>query len=202
MMEQLLSLGGDLATDAVVRAVKGNLRGLTHALLGTVAFDVLTGPESMDEDFSANFAEHPLIEGKPRLQWVGDNLNEVTWQLMFHAGFCTPTIELFKLRAAISAHQPLPLVMMSGAHQGWFVPVSVRVATRMTRHDGTLLWIEASLTMRECPPPSVMPDMVASQAAVAIEQIGANGSATQPSRTVSVVPPARADDVSPLRSAP
>jgi hypothetical protein len=132
---------------------------------------------------------------------VGDNLGEVTWSLMFHAGFCTPTIELLKLRAAIAAHMPLPLVLMSGAHQGWFVPVSVRVTTRMTRHDGTLLWIEASLTMRECPPPDPMPNVAASQPAVAVEKIGADGSVLPPSQAVSMVPPARADSARPLRSA-
>jgi phage protein U len=201
MMEQILSLGGDLATDTVIRTLKSKLGGVVHVLLGAVAFDVLTGPSMMDESFSANFAEHPLIEGKPRLQWVGDNLNEVTWQLMFHAGFCTPTLELLKLRAAIAAHMPLPLVLMSGAHQGWFVPVSVDVTTRMTRHDGTVLWLEARLTMRECPPPKVLPDVTASQPAVAIEQIGANGAVTQPSQTVSVVPDARDPAASPIRSA-
>lgn len=201
MMQPLLSLGADIATDAVVHAVKGGL-GLTHALLGTITFGVLTCPESVDEVVSAHFAEHPLIEGKPRLQWIGDHLDEMTWQLVFHTGFCTPAIELFKLRAAILAHQPLPLVMMSGAHRGWFVPVSVRVSTRMTRYDGALLWIEASLTLRECPPPAAMPDMMASQAAVAIEKIDANGWVVQPSTMVMAIPPTRADDVSPLRSAP
>jgi len=169
-MDQLLSFGGDVATDAIVHTLKNKLGGAVHALLGAVAFDVLTGPESMDESFSANYAEHALIEGKPRLQWVGDNLNEVTWQLMFHAGFCTPTIELFKLRAAVAAHLPLPLVLMSGAHQGWFVPVSVDVTTRMTRHDGTVLWLEARLTLRESPPPVPMPDATPSQEPVAVAQ--------------------------------
>jgi phage protein U len=196
---ELLSLGGELATDTVLRALKSKFGGAVHALLGLIAFDILTGPLSMDESFSANFAEHPLIEGKPRLQWVGDNLNEVTWQLMFHAGFCTPTLELFKLRAAIAAHLPLPLVLLSGAHKGWFVPASVDVTTRMTRHDGTVLWLEARLTLRECPPPAFMPEMIPTMSALAVEKTGANGALSLPSQAVKRVPDVRDPAASPIR---
>lgn len=201
-MEQLLSLGGDFATDRVIRELKNKLGGIPQAMLGTIGFDVLTSMEDGEESFSANFAEHALIEGKPRLQWVGDNLGEVTWNLIFHAGFCMPTVELLKLRAAVAAHMPLPLVLFSGAHLGWFVPVSVNVTTRMTRGDGTLLWIEAQLKMRESPPAAAMPDETPSQPAVAVEQTAANGSATMPSQIVYKTPAQRPADASPLRSAP
>ncbi|OIP06942.1 MAG: hypothetical protein AUK53_11720 [Betaproteobacteria bacterium CG2_30_59_46] len=201
MLDQLLSVGGNFASDRVIRELKSNLGGISHAMLGTIGFDVLSQIEGVEESFSANFAEHALIEGKPRLQWVGDNLGEVTWNLMFHAGFCVPTVELLKLRAAVAAHTPLPLVFASGAHQGWFVPVSVNVTTRMTRGDGTLLWIEAQLKMRESPPAASMPDETPRQSAVAIEQNAASGSATMPSQSVYKTPAPRPAGASPLRSA-
>ena len=47
-----------------------------HALLGEITFDLITYFEGMEASFSANYAEHALIEGKPRLQWVGDNLTK------------------------------------------------------------------------------------------------------------------------------
>ena len=36
-----------------------------HALLGEITFDLITYFEGMEANFSANYAEHALIEGKP-----------------------------------------------------------------------------------------------------------------------------------------
>jgi len=77
----------------------------------------------------------------------------------------------------------------------------VNVTTRMTRGDGTLLWIEAQLKMRESPPAASMPDETPRQSAVAIEQNAASGSATMPSQSVYKTPAPRPAGASPLRSA-
>ena len=38
------------------------------AILGEVEFDLITYFDGFESSFSANFAEHALIDGKPRLQ--------------------------------------------------------------------------------------------------------------------------------------
>lgn len=46
------------------------------ALLGDVQFDLITYFDGFESQFGADFAEHALIEGKPRLQFIGDKLDE------------------------------------------------------------------------------------------------------------------------------
>lgn len=55
------------------------------ALLGEIQFDLITYFDGFDSQFDADYAEHALIEGKPRLQWIGDKLDEISIQLSFHA---------------------------------------------------------------------------------------------------------------------
>ena len=70
------------------------------ALLGDVQFDLITYFDGFESQFGADYAEHPLIEGKPRLQFVGDKLDEIRIQLAFHLHYCDPEAELAKLKDA------------------------------------------------------------------------------------------------------
>lgn len=159
-----------------------------HALLGEITFDLITYFEGMEANFSANYAEHALIEGKPRLQWVGDNLDEVSWSLVFHAGFCDPELEMLKLRGAITRHEALPLVFANGDYKGWFVPTDVRVTTRQVMRDGTLIWLEAELTLREYVRPVVLVEETSKQEPVATEKPDPNGQVKKPAQTVNRAP--------------
>ena len=172
-----------------------------HALLGQITFDLITYFESMEASFSANYAEHALIEGKPRLQWVGDNLDEVSWSLVFHAGFCDPELEMLKLRGAITRHEALPLVFANGDYKGWFVPTDVRVTTRQVMRDGTLIWLEAELTLREYVRPVVLVEETSKQEPVATERPDPNGQVKKPAQTVNRAPASRPASAPPTRSA-
>jgi phage protein U len=168
----------------------------THALLGDIAFNLITYFEGVEESFSGNYAEHALIEGKPRLQYVGDNLDEVRWDLVFHAGFCVPDIELLKLRAAVASHKALPLVLANGDYKGLFVPVDASVTTRQAMRDGTVIWVEASLTLREYVAPAVLAEETAKQEPTAVEKNG-----RPPSGAVEAAPAPRSDSAKPTRTA-
>lgn len=136
-----------------------------HALLGKISFSLVTYFEGIEAKFAAEYAEHALIEGKPALQWTGDKLDEISWDVVFHAGYCDPETEMLKLRQAVRDHQALPLVFANGDYKGYFVPVEASVTSRMLSAGGTAIWIEAKLTLREYARPAALLERKTPQAA-------------------------------------
>lgn len=137
------------------------------ALLGDVQFDLITYFDGFESQFGADYAEHPLIEGKPRLQFVGDKLDEIRIQLAFHLHYCDPEAELAKLKKALAAHDAMALVLGNGDYKGWFVLTDVQATSKHTDKAGTLIALEASITLREFvgdkknprQPPAVQPKL-------------------------------------------
>ena len=160
-----------------------------HALLGDIPFNLVTYMDGMDRRIAAEYAEIPIMGGKPRLQFVGDKLDEYTWQIVLHAGFCSPSAELAKLEGAVRGHQALPLVFANGDFKGWFVPTELSQTYRASSQDGTPIWVEAQLTLREhvLPPVTVQ----AAPEPVAAEKPGAAGKPRKPASAKKKKAPAR-----------
>ncbi|AXE34001.1 phage tail protein [Chromobacterium phragmitis] len=119
------------------------------ALLGEVQFDLITYFDGFESQFGADYAEHALIEGKPRLQWMADKLDEIRIQLSFHSQFCDPEAELLKLRQALMDHKAMALMLGNGDYKGWFVLTDLQATSKQTDAAGTLIALEANITLRE-----------------------------------------------------
>ncbi|MBO1856853.1 phage tail protein [Burkholderia cenocepacia] len=163
-----------------------------YMLLGDVSFLVFPFKGSETRK-SADFVEHKLIEGKPRLQWVGDALDEITWHLVFHVSFCSPEAEVQKLEQLLASHAAAPLFSANGESLGVFVVTSITKTTRWTLDDGTLLCLEASVDLKEfvVPPAPVVQSVT--QAPVAAQQRTASGTLNPPG-TVNTAPTSRPAD--------
>ena len=161
-----------------------------HALLGPIMFSLITYMDGLERRVSAEYAELTVFGGKPRLQAVGDKLDEYTWNIVLHAGFCSPVAEIEKIEAAVRAHEALPLVFANGDYKGWFVPVEVSQTYRATSANGTPLWLEATLTLRE----HVLPPVLVEQKTEpkAAEKPGSNGKPKKPAQTKRRAAPKRA----------
>lgn len=120
-----------------------------YAVLGDVQFELITYFDGMEAQFGVDYAEHALIGGKPRLQWVGDMLDEFNLDLTFHISFCDPEAELVKLRDAMLSRKARQFVLGSGAYKGWFVITSVKATSRQTDKAGGLIALDATVTLRE-----------------------------------------------------
>lgn len=163
------------------------------ALLGDVQFDLITYFDGFESQFGTDFAEHALIEGKPRLQFIGDKLDEIRIQLAFHLHYCDPEAELAKLKDALAAHQAMALVLGNGDYKGWFVLTDVQATSKHTDKAGTLIALEASITLREfvgdkknpLQPPAVQPKLPPA-AAKALPASQTAGVATLASGTAAV----------------
>lgn len=146
------------------------------AILGEVEFDLITYFDGLETRFGAEYAEHALIARKPRLQFVGDRLDEVRIDLVFHASYCDPEAELVRLRNALASHEALSLVLGNGDYKGRFVITDLTATGRHTDTAGTLLAVEASVDLREFTGDPAQPMAPAVRPAGSTPQVPAKGS--------------------------
>ncbi|HBS3222017.1 TPA: phage tail protein [Klebsiella pneumoniae] len=119
------------------------------AVLGDIEFELITYWDGFEATFGVDYAEHPRIEGKPGLQFVGDKLDEIQISLVFHQHYCVPDVELVRLRTAMKAHQALALVFGNGDYRGWFVITDVTATSEQTDSTGNVLAVNATASLRE-----------------------------------------------------
>lgn len=121
-----------------------------YAQLGTIRFEGLKGFSSLEETFGVNYAQHERINGKPRLQAVGDNLNTISFEMYLHASFANPEEDIEAMRLAMINREIMPLIMGNGRVLGNFVIPNFTKSTGFTDKSGNI--IDATLTVEliEC----------------------------------------------------
>lgn len=119
------------------------------AVLGDIEFELRNQPSRQDERITADYAQHALIQGKPRSEWVGDGLDELTLELTLHALLVDPEAQIRRLKTAVRAHEPLPYVLGSGDYRGVYLLAEVGTATRRTDAQGRLISATVSVSLLE-----------------------------------------------------
>ena len=120
-----------------------------YLILGDIGFGQLSSPASFTAKVAASYAEHQVIEGKPLLQYTGDNLDEVNLSFYFHASFCDPQAVWDDIREMAAAHQSLELSQGNGLLLGRFVITEAERTTNYAAEDGTLYAFECRLALKE-----------------------------------------------------
>lgn len=152
---------------------------MLYATLGNITFELLT-VAGLDEKYAYQFAEHQVIEGKPLLQFIGDNLDETNLALRFHVSFCDPGTEFGKLKTEGDKHSALVLQFADGTIAGRRVITEIQKTTETTADNGRALSIEVKLTLREWydPSPIVTQQIQQKTSAPALQGKGAISSPT------------------------
>ena len=119
------------------------------AVLGDIQFEVVGSPEGYESAGAYDFAEQKVIESKPQLQWVGDDLERLKFELMWHASFTNPGAQLARLRATAAEHLALPLVFGNGGFRGFFVIESINVKSQQLSAGGAPIAIRVALALKE-----------------------------------------------------
>jgi len=119
------------------------------AQLGNIQFDLITYFEGIEESQKYSYAEHQTIESKPKLQYIGDELDEITIKLNFHLSFCTPETELKNLKSAAKLHNEMPFILGNGKYIGRFVIEEITSTTEQTDKSGNLISIGAEIKLKE-----------------------------------------------------
>lgn len=119
------------------------------AVLGDITFEVVTSPETFQSTRSYDYAEHKLVQARPRLQWIANALETITLGIAFHVRFADPAASMRQLSDAAAAHKALPLVFGNGIHRGYFIIATLNETFRATADDGTPISIEATIELKE-----------------------------------------------------
>lgn len=122
---------------------------MQFALLGDIQFELLAYFEGMEWHYATDYAEHARIEGKPRLQFIGDKLDELKLSTRFHTFYCEPEVEIQRLREAQLSHAAMPFVLGTGEFKGDFVITEFSVTPEFTDYQGALVSATASLSLKE-----------------------------------------------------
>jgi len=119
------------------------------AILGDISFDILSSPHVYSLRSATSWAEHSLIQGKPKLEYVGDELDEITWEILFHNHLTKPEKQLRLLKEAKEKHEPMALVMGDGNYKGPYVITSLDTNVNTTTDGGRTRSATVNLTLRE-----------------------------------------------------
>ncbi len=119
------------------------------ATLGEIPFEVVGSPEGFESSRAYDFAEHRVVESKPRLQWVGNDLEHLKFELRLHSSFTDPAAKLALLRSTAAAHLALPLVFGNGGFRGFFVIESIAMRSQQLSAHGAPIAISAALALKE-----------------------------------------------------
>jgi len=120
-----------------------------YAILGDVLFRCLMGWEHFEATRAANYAEHAVIEGKPRLQWTGDGLETLNIVMGFHVLYCDPDFAMRHLRRRLADHKAMALVLVNGFYRGRYVLTELSEGIRHTDPQGNTIAMEVRATLKE-----------------------------------------------------
>lgn len=116
-----------------------------YAQLGNIKFEGVKGFTSLEETFGVNYAQHERIQGKPRLEAVGDVLDTISFSMYLHSSFTNPEEDIEAIRVAMKNREILKLVLGNGRVVGNFVIPGFTKTTSFTDPMHNL--IEATLSV-------------------------------------------------------
>lgn len=120
-----------------------------YAQLGNIRFEGLKGFSNFSHERSVNYAQHELINGKPRLQAVGDNLDSISFGMYLHSEFTNPELDIETLRLSMQNREVLPLILGNGRVLGFFVIPNFSQVNSFTDPNGNLIEVTLSIELLE-----------------------------------------------------
>ncbi len=121
------------------------------AVLGDIPFQVVGSPEALSDSRGYDFAEHRVVQDRPRLQWLADDLVRIQLEMLLHRSFTEPAASLLVLHQAASTHAALPLIFGNGDFRGYFVITRIDTLARQLSGSGDLFAINVRLSLCESP---------------------------------------------------
>jgi phage protein U len=120
------------------------------AVLGKdIVFETVGSPRSLRTSRAFSYAKHKIVQARPLLQWVGDDLGELELELIFHVRFTKPLAQLNALYAAAADHQARALVYSNGVHKGYWVITEIEEKPEHLADDGSIIAIEVNVHLQE-----------------------------------------------------
>lgn len=103
----------------------------------------------MEETFAVDYAQHQLINRKPRLQPTGDALDTISFSMYLHSDFTNPEEDIDILRTSMKNREVLPLILGNGRVLGQFVITGMNKSTSFTDPSGNIIEATVSVELLE-----------------------------------------------------
>lgn len=118
--------------------------------LGDYVFEGLKLPQTWGLSFATNYAQIPIIQGKPIVQKTGEKLVEQEFVILFSDEFCNPTDELNALQKYRRNGNVLPLSGGDGQNYGRYVITEIsQINERANDSTGYISAISATIKLLE-----------------------------------------------------
>ena len=118
-----------------------------YFMLGNIAFEPVNLTD-FSETHSADFAEHAVLKGKPRLQAMGEKLSELSFAIRLHHKIGGVESRYQALLAAKAKQDALAL-MWGSKYKGNFVITDISSTTLFTDGKGNALAREMNISLKE-----------------------------------------------------
>ncbi|WP_032092056.1 phage tail protein [Necropsobacter rosorum] len=119
-----------------------------YFMLGNIAFEPVNLTD-FSENHAADFAEHAVLKGKPRLQAMGEKLTELSFAIRLHHKIGGVESRYQALLAAKAKQEALALIWGAGKYKGNYVITDIYSATLFTDKLGNSLAREMTINLRE-----------------------------------------------------
>ena len=118
-----------------------------YFMLGNIAFEPVNLTD-FSETHSADFAEHAVLKGKPKLQAMGEKLTDLSFAIRLHHKIGGVESRYQALLAAKAKQDALAL-MWGSKYKGNFVITDISSTTLFTDGKGNALAREMNISLRE-----------------------------------------------------
>ncbi|MDD7545229.1 phage tail protein [Actinobacillus porcinus] len=119
-----------------------------YFMLGNIALEAIDLTE-FSETHAAEFAEHAVLKGKPRLQAMGEKLNELSFAIRLHHKIGGVEKRYQALLKAKAEQNALALIWGRGKYKGNYVITQLTSNTLFTDKDGNALAREMNISLKE-----------------------------------------------------
>src|SRR4051812_9103190 len=110
-----------------------------YAQIGDIILSGNYGFNSFTSNDGNNVVEHALIEGKPKLQSIGQNLTKLSFSININSAFVNPEAEIAKWKQYVSDSTPVPITLGTGEFLGFFILTSANSDIGQTNNDGGII---------------------------------------------------------------
>lgn len=117
--------------------------------LGSFIFDKSYSPESLSHSDESGYAEHALINLKPRMQPTGNNLETIDFSIKLRAEFVNVTQTLLALKTSKDTAEILPFLYGFGRYMGDYVIMKIDDTIVYTLDDGTPVEVNVTVSLKE-----------------------------------------------------
>jgi phage protein U len=117
--------------------------------LGDLVLQLAEAPGTFKEKYAFEFAEHPVLQGKPKLQAIGGKLDELQLEFQHHAGKSDIGFIVNRLSKMLDGAEVVTLTMGDGEYLGQFVVTDLNFDRTTTFANGTSMAATFGVSLRE-----------------------------------------------------